>query len=124
MEILVILSHQEHGEIGYAALDVAGRAINDLAVLPGFRMRSAGKLIEAVMDKVTQEGGDWTADARESTSYKLLQNLEKKGVIEFVDKPAITRYMGEKQEPVYHVVFRKKASVKEIPAVETAEDNK
>lgn len=60
------------GIIGGYVLDVRNRSVNEAFVHPDFRNRSA-MLFSDMLRKISHEGGEWSANLRESTSYKLFR---------------------------------------------------
>jgi hypothetical protein len=107
----LILNNEKGEPVGYVVLDVGRRWFNDIAVLPEYRRSAASVLMRAALEKVAQTGGEWQAEARASTGYKVLRNLARKKILRFTsdeEKPQISRYMGSgpDAEPFYKVKFK------------------
>ncbi|MDP3506737.1 MAG: hypothetical protein Q8T09_01985 [Candidatus Melainabacteria bacterium] len=80
----LVLKDKNEGTIGYAKIDRENNEIKDIAVLPEHRNQSR-LLINALFDHIRRVGGDWTADLRESSSYKVLKAYEKWGRVEILE---------------------------------------
>jgi GNAT superfamily N-acetyltransferase len=89
------LKDKNKGTIGYAMIDSENHEVTDIAVLPEHRNQSR-LLINALFDHVRRVGGDWTADMRESSSYKLLKAYEKWGRVEILEDK-VSGNMGSEQ---------------------------
>jgi GNAT superfamily N-acetyltransferase len=96
------LKDKNKGTIGYAMIDSENRDVTDIAVLPEHRNQSR-LLINALFDHIRRVGGDWTADMRESSSYKVLKAYEKWGRVEILED-SISDNMGSDQ--MHSVKFR------------------
>lgn len=67
--------------IGFVVIDSENQKINEVAVLPENKY-AAIHLFEKILAFCKRQGGEWKADTKEaSTSYKLLNKLQEKGVI-------------------------------------------
>ena len=67
--------------VGYATIEYTNSYISDLAVLEEYRKYSFHLLRAVLSFCKKQEESEWTADCRESTSYKLLKVMEKRNII-------------------------------------------
>jgi GNAT superfamily N-acetyltransferase len=83
-------------------IDSENHEVADIAVLPEHRNQSR-LLINALFDHIRRVGGDWTADMRESSSYKVLKAYEKWGRVEILED-SISDNMGSDQ--MHSVKFR------------------
>lgn len=91
-EFGLALKDKDKGTIGYATIDRANREVTDIAVLPEHRNKSR-MLINALIDQVRRLGGVWSADFRESSSYKVLKAYEKWGRVEILED-SVSSKMG------------------------------
>jgi len=83
----LVMIHESGGQkqvVGYAVWDEAAGEITDLAVLPDYRAFSY-MLLNPLMDKIKSSGREWRADARESTSLRLLRFLARRSKIDLVE---------------------------------------
>jgi GNAT superfamily N-acetyltransferase len=96
------LKDKNKGTIGYAMIDSENREVTDIAVLPEHRNQSR-LLINALFDHIKRVGGDWTADMRESSSYKVLKAYEKWGRVEILEDK-VSDNMGS--DKMHSVKFR------------------
>lgn len=97
-----ILETRGQGPIGYAVMDITRKQVNDVAVLPEYKGKSL-VLLREMLKKMRSVGGDWTASARESTSYKLLKYADQLGWIEL--KSEILHPGMMDGENMYDVMF-------------------
>ncbi|MDX1985829.1 MAG: hypothetical protein SFV17_03995 [Candidatus Obscuribacter sp.] len=91
-EFGLALKDKDRGTIGYATIDRANREVTDIAILPEHRNKSR-MLINALIDQVRRVGGVWSADFRESSSYKVLKAYEKWGRVEILED-SVSNIMG------------------------------
>lgn len=98
----LVIEEAGRGVIGYALIEPNNRYISDIAVTSDANVHKTMSLIKSVSELVKQVGGEWSADCRDSTSYKLLKNMEKRGKIKII-KDEVTSRMGN--EDMHHVVF-------------------
>jgi GNAT superfamily N-acetyltransferase len=96
------LKDKDKGTIGYAMIDSENHEVTDIAVLPEHRNQSR-LLINALFDHIRRVGGDWTADMRESSSYKVLKAYEKWGRVEILED-SVSDNMGS--DKMHSVKFR------------------
>jgi len=80
--------------VGYAAIESHNRYICDIAVLPDHRRHSM-VLIRKVLQYCKEHDGSWTCDARESTSYRLMKSLHKRGTIRILNESPTNSMCGE-----------------------------
>jgi hypothetical protein len=107
------LQDRKGGIVGYSVLDTMSRQIHDLAILEKYRTAdNSSRLIREVINEVKRVGGIWQADARESTSFRMLNTLRNLGYIEFVKEPEQVRTYGNTGEPLYNVQFKAKEEPK------------
>lgn len=71
---------KKSGVIGYAVIDDENKYLVDLAVDPQCRGDSL-MLLKRVFDHCEEVGGTWSAHARESSTLKLLELVERRGRI-------------------------------------------
>jgi hypothetical protein len=112
-DIDLMLQTREHGPVGYAILDRGKKQINDLALLSAHKDKSE-LLLQAVTKQIGELGGVWQCNARESTSYELLQQAEKQGLIKINEVKPAADVNGEKVFAVKFEVIK--------PAVPSPED--
>lgn len=74
----LVLDTKKDGVVGYASFDSDNQYISDIAVLPQFTQYSM-KLFNALGNYMRRIGGVWSADCRESTSYKFVKLQAKRG---------------------------------------------
>lgn len=98
----LVIEEPGKGVIGYALIEPANRYISDIAVAPDANVHKTMSLIRSVSELVKQVGGEWSADCRDSTSYKLMKNMERRGKIKIL-KDEVTNRMGT--DDMHHVVF-------------------
>ena len=73
-----VLEEEMYNLVGYATIESQNRYISDMAVLPEYRKYSL-PLIRKVLDFCSRFDGEWEVDARESTSYRLLKLMDRRG---------------------------------------------
>lgn len=73
----LVLMHEDQ-VVGYSCMETGNRYVADIAVLETARKFSR-KLVDATLAYCRRVGGEWTADCRESTSYKLMKLYERRG---------------------------------------------
>jgi hypothetical protein len=96
-----VLMNKTHGAIGYCAIETSQKYIADIAVHPEHRQHSM-VLVRHVLRVIKSLGGEWTCDARESTSFKLLKLLDRRGIVHIISHH---HDGGMNGEPMYKVVF-------------------
>jgi uncharacterized protein YjbI with pentapeptide repeats len=70
--------------VGYAGLDYINREISDFAVLKDYRSQSY--VLGGVLMRIIKErGGEWSANFRASTSYRLLKFMAESGKIKILE---------------------------------------
>lgn len=72
-DLLLVARNDQGKAVGYATLSPRTREIADLAIDPDIGLRQTPVLVAAVMKQVLETGGEWKAEMRESTSYRMLQ---------------------------------------------------
>ncbi|MDR3612284.1 MAG: hypothetical protein P4L53_01885 [Candidatus Obscuribacterales bacterium] len=102
---LLVLDASGHGPVGYASIDLAAHEITDLAVLEKFRPHSR-LLLKGVYDFLrtnqNQPGQIWNAELRQSTSDRLVNYYEQKGLLTVLSRRQVDTMHGE---PMYNVRF-------------------
>ena len=102
---LLVLDAAGHGTVGYASVDLSTHEITDLAVLENFRPHSR-LLMKGVYDFLRasqkQPGQIWNAELRASTTDKLLNYYEQKGLLTMLSRRQVDTMHGE---PMYSVRF-------------------
>lgn len=78
----LVLVH-ENQTVGYSCIETSNRYIADIAVLDTARAFST-KLIDSTLAYCHRIGGEWTADCRESTSYRLMKIYARRGRIDLI----------------------------------------
>lgn len=84
----LVIEDKEKGVVGYCLYDKEAKEIYDMAVLPEYRTdknASSQKLFAELMRVIKQEGGEWHAELRDSTTYKYLKIMAERGVVTFED---------------------------------------
>jgi hypothetical protein len=79
-----VLVDRDKGVVGYCLYDDTEKHVDDMAVLPEYREdanKSSFKLSNSVMKDLQQKGGEWVAELRDTTSLRLLQMMEKRGIV-------------------------------------------
>lgn len=99
----LVLDHKTDGVLGYALFEPANRYVSDIAVKPGLHPRYGHNLTTSLFRNLRAIGGDWTADARDSTSYRMLQRAAKRGYVKIISDTVDDEPMGTEQ--MHHVVF-------------------
>lgn len=89
---------EEDSAIGYCAIDENYNYVEDLVVHPDKRRYSL-MLIKKLLELIK---GEWKAEFRESTSYKYLKLIEKRGKVKIIQENEPTVTSGEK---FYRVKF-------------------
>lgn len=89
---------EEDSAIGYCAIDENYNYVEDLVVHPNKRRYSL-MLIKKLLELIK---GEWKAEFRESTSYKYLKLMEKRGKVKIIQENEPTVTSGEK---FYRVKF-------------------
>lgn len=80
-DLLLVARNGKGQAVGYATLSPHTREVADLAIDPDIGMRQTPLLVAAVMEQVLQTGGQWKAEMRESTSYRMLEKwTERMGI--------------------------------------------
>jgi hypothetical protein len=96
------LKNKDLGVVGSVAFTDNEHYIYGLNVSHPHRGQSI-QLLNALMQHIEKEGGEWTAHCRESTSYTLLKACEKRGSIKILEE----RLDGPvNSETVYFIRFR------------------
>ena len=118
-----ILRDIDKGIVGYVIYSNEEKYISDMAVLPEYRKdenMSSKKLLDAMMNHIAIEGGEWNADLRDKTSlvYMLLQ--AKRGVAKITNFNEIEEYTMSGGDKVYNTKFEFVSVDKRI---ETAKEN-
>lgn len=80
--------------MGYISYSDDERNIYDLAVRPKYRGYSK-YLINSIKAHGAELGGTWTADARDSTSFRLLKLFAARGDLEVTELPSYNNMKGE-----------------------------
>jgi plasmid maintenance system antidote protein VapI/GNAT superfamily N-acetyltransferase len=98
-----VLEDKQAGVVGYALIQ-NGNYIEDFAVMPEFQKQGKSLLLmRSLMQHIENEGGEWSADCRQSTSYKLIKAYEKRGGIKILEETPSGSMNGE---TMYHIRFR------------------
>jgi hypothetical protein len=77
----LILEDENDHVIGYAIYEPEKRYVADLAVRKDADPTKTLLLLKRLFQAINTIGGEWKADCRESSSYKLLQLVNKRGLI-------------------------------------------
>jgi hypothetical protein len=91
--------------IGYCVLDIQNRYISDIAVYPNQRIYSKILLI-SIFNVIKNTKGLWSANCRETTSYKFIKYMEERGKIEIHSEKVSNNKIGD--DKLYYVVFSSK----------------
>lgn len=81
----LVLVDKDKGVVGYCLYDENAHTIDDMAVLPEYRKdknASSMKLFGEMMRRVKNIGGEWTAELRDKTTYRFMQAMQKRGLVE------------------------------------------
>jgi hypothetical protein len=97
----LVLMHESQ-IVGYATVETGNRYISDIAVLETARAFSR-KLVDGVLAYCRRIGGEWSADCRESTSYRLLKLYERRGRVEIASEDLNTGNLNG--EPMHRIHF-------------------
>ncbi|HEY9755825.1 MAG TPA: hypothetical protein V6C97_11730 [Oculatellaceae cyanobacterium] len=89
---------------GYALYEPSNHYISDMAVRVTADANYGYLLTTGLFRIIRSLGGEWSADMRESTSYRMVTKAGEKGRIKIVSDKVTDAPMGN--EPMHHVVFR------------------
>ena len=95
----MVLMDKEKGVIGYAVWDTAEQNITDLAVHPDERKHTM-TLLNAMISHIREVGGEWSLNARNSSTYNLIKAFEERGRIKIHNEEQAFVHDGEE----YHYV--------------------
>jgi len=82
------------------------RHIYDMAVLQEYhkdRNASSAKLFLEINKEIMQQGGEWTLEARETTTYRYMKTMEERGLIKMATS-GVDHTMSDGSK-VYNVKF-------------------
>ena len=83
------LVDEAKGVVGYCLYDAQKREIYDMAVLPEYRKDKNGsstKLFGEIIRRVKNLGGEWSAELRDKTTYRFMEAMEKRGLVQMQSK--------------------------------------
>lgn len=87
---------------GYLSVDTEEREVTDLACHIGRRgVHAANALVASLTDLMRRMGGEWVADCRASTSYRLLRAFETRGRIRVTRQEPQDSMNGERMTRLY-----------------------
>ena len=92
-----VLVDEYKGVVGYCLYDEEDKHIYDMAVLPEYRKdknASSKRLIGAVMKEIRALGGEWSLEARDKTSLRLLEAMEQRGMVK-LEKGDVDHVMSD-----------------------------
>ncbi|HEY9683722.1 MAG TPA: hypothetical protein V6C86_19230 [Oculatellaceae cyanobacterium] len=89
---------------GYALYEPSNHYISDMAVRVTAGANYGYLLTTGLFKIIRSLGGEWSADMRESTSYRMVTKAGEKGRIKIVSDKTTDAPMGN--EPMHHVVFK------------------
>ena len=101
------LVDKDKGVVGYCLYDKDERSIYDMAVLPEYRTdkhASSLRLLTEMTKKVKGIGGEWSAELRDSTTYRYLEIMQQRGLVA-LETHGIDHEMSDGSK-VYSVTFR------------------
>ena len=76
----------DESDFCHCLYDKDERYIYDMAVLPEYRKdnnASSQKLFAALIKEIKNIGGTWNADLRDSTTYRYIETMQKRGLVSF-----------------------------------------
>lgn len=79
-----VLVDKDKGVVGYCLYDPEEKHIYDMAVLPEYRKDQnafSSKLFFEIGKEITKQGGEWTLEARDSTTYRYMKMMQFRGMI-------------------------------------------
>lgn len=94
------------GVVGYCLYDKEEKSVYDMAVLKAYRTdknATSSKLFLSVMEDIRKEGGEWTAEVRDSTTYKWFKIMEARGRVKLAEE-GIDHVMSDGSK-VYKIRF-------------------
>jgi hypothetical protein len=100
----LVVQNKDREVMGYALYEPGNRYISDLAVKPDAHSSYGVSLTGNLLKQLRALGGEWTADMRLSTSYRLVQKAAKYGQLQIVSDELEDTPMGD--EPMHHVTFK------------------
>jgi hypothetical protein len=88
---------------GYTLFEPSERYVSDLAVRKDAKAYYGARLTTGLFKVMRDLGGDWSADLRESTSYRIVKKAGDKGRLKIISDEVTDSPMND--EPMHHVVF-------------------
>lgn len=106
-DLLLVARNSQGKAVGYATLSPRTREVADLAIDPEIGMRQTPLLVAAVMEQVLETGGQWKAEMRESTSYRMLEKWTDRMGIDMRNRGNSYDMRSGllRKEPVFDVTF-------------------
>ncbi len=80
----LVLENRKDGTIGFAGLDYNAKELTSLHVA-ATHTKDSGILLRNIRDRIAESGGEWTCKARASTTYLLLKQAERDGLIKILE---------------------------------------
>ncbi|MBP5533898.1 MAG: hypothetical protein J6Y03_00100 [Alphaproteobacteria bacterium] len=78
-----VIEDRENGVVGYCLYYRKEKSIYDMAVIPEYKtdgdISSSVKLLEEVLKVIKEEGGEWKAEMRDTTTLKLMKFKARHG---------------------------------------------
>lgn len=102
-----VLVDANKGIVGYCLYSEEEKSVYDMAVLPEYRTdknASSKKLFGAMIKRIRDMGGEWSAELRDKTTYRYLDVMSKRGLVTF-ENHGIDHEMSDGSK-VYSVTFR------------------
>ena len=81
----LVLVDESEGVVGYCLYNIEEHYISDMAVLPEYRKdknSSSLKLLNEIVKKVRDIGGEWSAELRDNTSLRYMKTMAKRGLVD------------------------------------------
>lgn len=94
-DYMIVAEAEGKGIVGHLVLDTAERRVRSMAVLPQYR-RVVPQFQTMMMDRMNAIGGEWSANARESTSYPFLLRFAQRGRLRIMEDSPMPSVFGER----------------------------
>jgi len=96
-----LVIENDKGVFGYALYEPESRYVSDLAVKSGTKPSDTYRLLSPLFKTIASRPGTWSADCRESTSYRFMKALEKHGRI-VITNDALNGKIGDDPRHLIH----------------------
>lgn len=101
-DYMLVAEAEGKGIVGHLVLDTAEHRVRSMAVLPQYR-RVVPQLQTMMMERLNTIGGEWSANARETTSYPFLLRFAQRGRLQITEDSPMLSVFGER---FHHMRFR------------------